>query len=239
MANANSGRITEQRMRVHQNIGIRIREHRRAAGLSQETLAERCLVSRQTIGNWECGRTIPDALMLQHVADDLGTTADGILGSDAPCIRDRACAARREFVLVAGIVLGIQLITMLLNGIAVGTDNPDWGGGSTFSAFRLGVLLVGCLWIYRIARREGLVTIRQMIDFASLASKHPGSWGDRTLRFIGRWFWTLWIGLAAAMYAIGAIVALMAGRTDPRTLFAPALMLVITAIPFSWERHRR
>ena len=235
MANANS----EQRMRVHQNIGIRIREHRRAAGLSQEALAERCLVSRQTIGNWECGRTIPDAFMLQHVADALGTTADGILGSDAPRIRDRARAARREFVLISGIVLGIQLVTMLLNGFAVGTDNPDWGGGPTFSAFRLGVLLVGCLWIYRIARREGLVTIRQMIDFASLASKHPGSWGDRMLRFIGRWFWTLWVGLAAVMYAIGAIMALMAYRTDPRTLIAPALMLIITAIPFSRERHRR
>lgn len=74
---------------------------------------------------------------------------------------------------------------MLLNGFAVGTNDPDWGAGAAFSAFRLGVLVVGCLWITSIARREGLRTIRQMIDFASLASTHPGSPGDRALRFIG------------------------------------------------------
>ena len=239
MANASPDGTNARDTRVPWSVGSRLREHRLAAGLSQETLAERLQVSRQTIGNWECNRTIPDALMLKQAADALGTTADNILGEDAPRVRDRALAARREFALIAGIVLGIQLVTMLLNGVALGTDNPGWGGGPAFAAFRLGALVIGCLWIWRIARREGLVTIRQMIDFASLASKHPGSWGDRALRFIGRWFWTLWVGLAAAMYLIGAVIALAAGKAGPSALIAPALLLLIAAIPYSWERHRR
>ncbi|WP_158098400.1 helix-turn-helix transcriptional regulator [Collinsella sp. An307] len=225
--------------RVPACIAERVREHRLAAGISQEALAELCHVSRQTIGNWECGRTVPDVLMLANLADVLGTTANDILGSDAPSVRRRAAAARREFVLVCGIILSIQLITMLLNGFAVGTNDPDWGGGAAFSAFRLGVLVVGCLWITSIARREGLHTIRQMIDFASLASAHPGSPGDRALRFIGRWFWTLLLGLAAAMYAVGGAIAVFASKAEPTVLIAPALMFLVVAIPFSWERNQR
>lgn len=38
-----------------QALGARVAEVRRAHGLSQEQLAERLLVSRQTISNWERG----------------------------------------------------------------------------------------------------------------------------------------------------------------------------------------
>ena len=238
MAKPACGDKSASEHRAPWSVGARIRAHRQEAGLSQEALAEQLGVSRQTIGNWESDRTIPDALMLADLADALGTTADGILGSDAPRIRDRALAARREFVLIAAIVLGIQLVTMLLNGAAVGTDDPDWGGGGAFVAFRFGVLVIGCLWIWHIARREGLHTIRQMLDFASLASKCPGGRGDRVLRFIGRWFWTLWFFLAASMYAAGGVISVMNGGADITTLIAPAFMFLIVAIPFSAERHR-
>lgn len=78
-----------------------------------------------------------------------------------------------------------------------------------------------------------------MVDFASLASKRPGSLGDRILRFIGHWFWTLWFALAGIMYAAGSIIAMVAGKTSPAVLIAPALMLVFASIPYTWERHRR
>ena len=34
------------------DIGSRIREHRAAAGMKQDELAQACFVSRQTIRNW-------------------------------------------------------------------------------------------------------------------------------------------------------------------------------------------
>ena len=36
-------------------LGSHIKEHRTELGLSQDDLAERIYVSRQTISNWECG----------------------------------------------------------------------------------------------------------------------------------------------------------------------------------------
>lgn len=41
-------------------IGAGIREQRERLGMSQEALARACMVSRQTISNWETGKTLPD-----------------------------------------------------------------------------------------------------------------------------------------------------------------------------------
>lgn len=41
-------------------IGKHIKEHRADAGISQDDLAQRVYVSRQTISSWENGKTSPN-----------------------------------------------------------------------------------------------------------------------------------------------------------------------------------
>ena len=45
-------------------VGNRIREERERLGVSQEELARRVFVSRQTVSNWETGKTYPDVQSL-------------------------------------------------------------------------------------------------------------------------------------------------------------------------------
>lgn len=52
-------------------IGKRIYELRKIANLSQEKLAEKINVSRQTISNWETNQTIPDLYQSKALADAL------------------------------------------------------------------------------------------------------------------------------------------------------------------------
>ena len=54
-------------------IGRNIREQRMKKGLSQEELAERLYVTRQTISNYETGRSDPDVEMLTRLAEALDT----------------------------------------------------------------------------------------------------------------------------------------------------------------------
>lgn len=61
-------------------IGARIREFREAAGLSQAELARRVYVSRQTVGNWEAGRTLADVQSLVLLSQVFGTTVDALIG---------------------------------------------------------------------------------------------------------------------------------------------------------------
>lgn len=53
---------------------------RKAKGLSQEALATRINVVRQTVSKWEKGLSVPDAEMLIALADVLDTTVSALLG---------------------------------------------------------------------------------------------------------------------------------------------------------------
>lgn len=61
-----------------------LRALRKAKGLSQEELAARLHVVRQTISKWEKGRSVPDAELLVRLAEELDTTAAALLGPEVP-----------------------------------------------------------------------------------------------------------------------------------------------------------
>ena len=61
---------------LHENI----KTYRTARGLSQEELADRLHVVRQTVSKWEQGRSVPDAEMLIRLSEALETTVSELLG---------------------------------------------------------------------------------------------------------------------------------------------------------------
>ena len=111
---------------------------RRAKGLSQEELAVRLHVVRQTVSKWEKGRSVPDADLLVRLAEELDTTAAALLGPEVPpetepggtaeqlgriaeqlAIKNRR--ARRIWKIVAGVLIAfvaVNLLLVLLNAAA-------------------------------------------------------------------------------------------------------------------------
>ena len=57
-----------------------IKNLRKAKGLSQEELANRLNVVRQTISKWEKGLSVPDSSKLISLADELDTSVSILLG---------------------------------------------------------------------------------------------------------------------------------------------------------------
>ncbi len=53
---------------------------RKARGLSQEELAERIHVVRQTVSKWEKGLSVPDADLLIRLAETLDTSVSALEG---------------------------------------------------------------------------------------------------------------------------------------------------------------
>ncbi len=60
-------------------LGDKIRQLREERGLSQEELAERLDVSRQTVSNWENDKATPDAIKLGVLCRTFGVSADELL----------------------------------------------------------------------------------------------------------------------------------------------------------------
>ena len=57
-----------------------IKRMRKSKGLSQEELAMKLNVVRQTVSKWENGLSVPDSCMLIVLADELDTTVSELLG---------------------------------------------------------------------------------------------------------------------------------------------------------------
>lgn len=137
------------------DIGTRIREHREAAGLRQDQLAEICHVSRQTISNWERNKTLPDIQSLALIAHELGTTIDALVGDDVPEIKRRADAEARRFLALYLLNLFLLALVDLMNA------GSQWGGhafdGPVWSYLRammLGAWLVVLVPYCRLLRHH-------------------------------------------------------------------------------------
>lgn len=104
-------------MDVAKRIGVRIRACRERAGMTQGELAAAAFVTRQSVGNWENGKTLPDVQSLQLVARSLGTTVDGILGDEVPAIVAETAEAQRQlarYMVLYGALYLVHLACVLL-----------------------------------------------------------------------------------------------------------------------------
>ena len=63
-------------------LSDKILELRKKAGMSQEALAEKLSVSRQTVSRWELGSAEPDAGNLRELSKLFSVTADYLLNDD-------------------------------------------------------------------------------------------------------------------------------------------------------------
>lgn len=63
-------------------IGAQIKKYRYAQGLSQEALAEKIFVTRQTVSNWETGKSYPDVHSLMLLGGVFDVSLDQLVKGD-------------------------------------------------------------------------------------------------------------------------------------------------------------
>jgi len=93
------------------DIGKHIRSIRTRQGMTQDQLAEALFVTRQSISNYETGKSRPDIDMLLRIADALHTDLDSLLYGPAP---EAAQQAKKKWALISGIAFGVLLVTYQL-----------------------------------------------------------------------------------------------------------------------------
>ena len=79
-------------------IGAQIKKYREAQGLSQEALAEKIFVPRQTISNWETGKSYPDVHSLMLLGGVFNVSLDQLVKEDIDIMKKEINKAEvREF----------------------------------------------------------------------------------------------------------------------------------------------
>ncbi len=100
-------------------FGKNIKSLRESRGLTQDAFAELLHVTRQTVSNYENGRSRPDLDMLQEIARVLDTDASTLLGEDpsAPQQAARIAPEARKRAIRRLVIGGALLVVLVLVGI--------------------------------------------------------------------------------------------------------------------------
>ena len=94
----------------------KLKEARKNAGMTQEEVAERVLVSRVTISNWENGKSLPDVASLISLSDLYDISLDELLKGDSKMTKKVERDAK-DLQVKTRIIITVAVITLIF-GIA-------------------------------------------------------------------------------------------------------------------------
>lgn len=95
-------------------LGGQIKRHRTRLGLSQEELADRIFVTRQSVSNWENGRTYPDLQSLLRLSDLFGLSLDELIKGDIETMKEEINRLEIQKMNRWGGILALLMLTLML-----------------------------------------------------------------------------------------------------------------------------
>ena len=116
-------------------LGNKLCELRKKAGLSQEELSEKLDVTRQTISNWENGKSLPDIVSIIRMSDLYDVSLDELLKGDRVLMEKiekdaMAVKAEKKIIKFAWISIVLGVIVIILGNIFEGNPVIDFINGA-------------------------------------------------------------------------------------------------------------
>ena len=102
-------------------ISERLREIRQNAGMTQEEVAEKIMVSRVTVSHWENGKSLPDIVSLISLSDLYSISLDELLKGDSKRtekVKKDAKEAKNNKRLI-GITAILVIAVLLVYGVSI------------------------------------------------------------------------------------------------------------------------
>lgn len=95
-------------------LGGQIKRQRTRLGLSQEELADRIFVTRQSVSNWENGKTYPDLQSLLRLSDLFGLSLDELIKGDIETMKEEINRLEIQKMNRWGGILALLMLTLML-----------------------------------------------------------------------------------------------------------------------------
>lgn len=140
-------------------IEKKLKGARANAGLTQEQVAEKIMVSRQTISNWENGKSLPDVVSIMKLSDLYQIGLDELLKGDTKMKEKiekdgKAAAENKRLIFTTAILL---FVVAIMDWIA------DFVGGAFYDfcegAIRWVVLGIGVAFaLTYMSQKDGMIS---------------------------------------------------------------------------------
>lgn len=147
-------------------IGSQIKRHRTERGLSQDDLAAKIYVSRQTISSWENDKTYPDveSLLLLSVLFDV--TVDELIKGDMEAMKEAIENdwKKMTYLALGGFALAIAGCVLFIGGFTFW----DWGlvPSAIIALLVWGIGLAMLIVVERLKKQHDVVTYRELVAFS-------------------------------------------------------------------------
>ena len=146
-------------------IGKTIKQHRTELGWSQEALAEKAYVSRQTVSNWETEKSYPDVHSLLILSDLFGVSLDELIKGDVAVMKEQVKSKDVRTFKKLQLICGLGILLLIVTGVPL----LEYGGaigGVVWGALAVGVFLA---WhrFEQIKSENDVQTYREVLAFVN------------------------------------------------------------------------
>ena len=122
------------------NFGEKLYDLRRKQGFSQEQLAEKLNVTRQTVSKWELGQSTPDANKLIEISKVLEVNINELTSDDSKSAKksyDPNELHPRKWLLIVLVIVEIIIAIVLINKVVIDKKNKkEEGSWGIFDVFK-------------------------------------------------------------------------------------------------------
>lgn len=146
-------------------IGKTIKQHRAELGWSQEVLAEKAYVSRQTVSNWETEKSYPDVHSLLILSDLFGVSLDELIKGDVAVMKEQVKSKDVRTFKKLQLIGGLGILLLIVTGMPL-LEYGGAVGGVVWGALAVGVFLA---WhrFEQIKSENDVQTYREVIAFVN------------------------------------------------------------------------
>lgn len=144
-------------------LGTRIKKYRNERALSQDELAERVFVSRQTVSNWETGKTYPDINSLLLLSEAFCVSLDQLVKGDIEIMKEEIDAQEFAQFQRDSAIYTVLFIALIVLPIPLAKFLGWWGG-----AAYLILIAVGMYYAVRVEKykkKYDIQTYREIVAF--------------------------------------------------------------------------
>lgn len=191
---------------IESAVGARIRCLREAAGMSQGELASRVFVSRQTVINWEKGKTLPDIESVKLLSAAYGITIDALLDERSEEYLRQTERDRRTILLSLASSL-VYILAGLTGMVVVSLSYQflNWDTAHVISnveaALRFCLMVPWSVLAFRVNAIRNECQIRSAVDTMAFLEGHkPGSALPQT--FLWRRLLPHWTAIMVATWVV-------------------------------------
>ena len=144
-------------------VSTQIKKYRGELGISQEELAERVYVSRQTVSNWETGKTYPDIHSLLLLGTVFNVSLDQLIKGDVEIMKKEVKETDIKKLNRYGGIFGVLLVATIISAVPLAA----WMGLYALLPWGLlfGVTMYFALKVEKVKKENDIFTYKEIVAF--------------------------------------------------------------------------